>query len=925
MRQLSRALTAALAVVALATGAPVAAHAQPTAGSIPGAPAGALGERLPQGWRAEGGALVWSSPEPVGTGGSRVEFRSGGRTLGIPRPSPDHRTFRLRLDGVRVGPVSELQVVAGSRRLDAAGAALRAPGRQHAQAEPVPQDPFPANPVDPGVPGKYRTTSGEYTLESLRLPGYAEPVEMRATVVGPTDAPGKRPLALFLHGRNITCYEPGTNRVDLRWPCKPGYKEMPSHRGHLHDQKHLASQGYVTVSLSANGVNSQDNYAADFGAQARSSLVRQHLARWAEWGANPAEAPEAVRATDPADLSKVLLVGHSRGGEGVNRAALDSVSPPPPAEDGYRGPVNWQIRGTVMIGSTLFGQNPAPDVPSMTILPGCDGDVSDHQGQLYVDGTRGTGQGTALHSSVYMVGANHNFFNREWTPGQAEGPAADDFRDDANNPDPLCSVRSTTRLSAEQQQRAGSTYIAAAARLFLGGDDRVRPLLDGSGRRAPSADPARVLTHAVGGNRTAAILPDAPLSVTNARICRQVTTDDAQSCIPGSGYSPSSPHFAPWEVADEPGRNAVTAHWTQPGTPVRLTPGRAFSLAGSDALALRVIVPPNSRGTRLDVALTDTSGKRVGLGQVTVDGVPGSGSTVAHWAREVRVPLKAAVVAGVDLRRTQSLELTPRSDSGTLWLMDAWGWRPGTPAVRPVPLPRVDIGRLTVKEGDSGVRTYRAPVQVTGKGTGVIKLAVLDPKTHTSTVRTVTVKAGDSLETSFTVEGNPRYDADAHHQVAAKAVRGVAVGSASGGLLVENDDPMPTVTVTPVADAVTEGHKLTWKVELSQPADTFIDTRFALVPVSGGTELSTKDVDAEWLSGIGGSADPELPLSSGEPSLWAQVPEGRTSVEVSVPTVTDALTEPEESLRMQASTYQEDGTWLEGPLLTGKVTDLHRP
>ncbi|MEE1795541.1 hypothetical protein PUR28_33010 [Streptomyces sp. BE308] len=918
MRQLSRALAAALAVVALAAGAP--AHAQPTPESIPGAPSGAFGERLPEGWRFQGGELIWSSPEPVGMGGALVEFRSGERTLGVPEPSPDHRVFRLRLDRAKAGPVGELQVVAGSRRLDAAGAG-QAPGQRRPAAATEPREPFPANPVDPGVTGKYRTTSGEYVLKSVKLPGYAEPVEMRATVVGPTDAPGKRPLALFLHGRNATCYEPDKKMPALQWPCKPGYREVPSYRGHLHDQQRLASQGYVTVSVSANGVNAQDGRTADHGAQARSSLVRRHLARWATWSANPAKAPEAVRATEPADLSKVLLVGHSRGGEGVNRAALDSVSPPPPAEDGYRGPVSWRIRGTVMIGPTLFGQNPTPDVPSMTILPGCDGDVNDLQGQIYLDGTRGTGRGTALHSAVYMVGANHNFFNTEWTPGQAEAPAADDVWDDE---DPVCSSKAETRLSAEQQQTAGTTYIAAAARLFLAGDDRVRPLLDGSGRRAPSAGPARVLTHAVGGNRVPAILPDAPLSVSNGRVCRQVTTSDTDACKPVAEPG-QSPHFASWAATDnEPGRNAVTASWTEPGTPVRLTPGRAFSLAGSDALALRVIVPPNTRGTRLDVALTDTSGKRVGLGQVTVDGLPGSALTAAHWAREVRVPLKSAVGAGADLKRVRSLEFTPLSDSGRFWLMDAWGWRPGTPAVRPVALPRVDIGRLTVKEGDSGTRTYRVPVQATGRGTGVIKLSVLDPETDRTTVRTVTVRAGGSVDVPITVEGNPRYDFDLKHEVAAKAVRGTAVGGALGGVLVENDDPTPTVTVTPVADSVTEGRKLTWRVSISEPADISIETPFTFLPVLEGTELSTRDVDEEWLAGLGGSADPERPLSTIDSYLWTGVPEGGTSTEVSVPTTADTLTEPEESVRMQAHVYRADGELTEGPIVTGKVTDAAR-
>ncbi|MEU0987920.1 hypothetical protein [Streptomyces sp. NPDC005953] len=912
MRLVSRALTAALAAVALAAGA---AHALPTAESIPGAPPGASEERLPNGWRIADGELLWSSPEPVGMGGALVEFRSGERTLGVPEATPDHRTFRLRIDRARVGPVSELQVVAGSRRLDAAGA-HPAPDQRRAPVPATPPVPLPTNPVDPGVPGKYRTTSGEYALKSVRLPGYQHPVEMRATVVGPTDAPGKRPLALFLHGRHTTCYEPGTDEANIRWPCPTGQKAIPSYRGYLHDQKHLASQGYVTVSISANGVNGQDGWKADAGAQARSSLVRQHLARWAEWGAKPAKAPGAVRAMDAVDLSKVLLVGHSRGGEGVNRAALDSVYPPPRAEDGARAPVSWRIRGTVLIGPTIFGQNPTPDVPSITVLPGCDGDMNDLQGQMYLDASRGIGRGTALHSAVYMVGANHNYFNTEWTPGQAEAPAHDDVWGDE---DPVCSAGAGTRLSAKQQQTAGTTYIAAAAQLFLAGDDRVRPLLDGSGRRAASAGPARVLTHAVGGNRTAAILPDTPLSVTNGRVCQQVSPRADQACIQRSEPG-RSPHFAPWEYTDdEPGRNAVRADWDKPGTPVKLTPKRAFSLAGSDALALRVIVPPDISGTRLDIAVTDTSGKRVTLGQAEVDGLPGPGGTASYWARELRVPLKAAATAGLDLKQIRSLELTPRGTSGKLWLMDAWGWRPGTPAVRPVSLPRVDVDLKTVKEGDSGTRTHRVNVRATGKGTGVIKLGVIDPNSDWSTVRTVKVQASGSVSVPITVRGNRTFDDDVHHPVVAKAVRGTVVGGAIGGVLAENDDPMPVISVDPVVDSVAEGGKLTWQVRLSAPADTYFLTRFVFRSTGGGPELSTKDVDPQWLAQLGVSADPERPLSGAE--LWSPILPGETSLEVSVPTIADALNEPEESLRMQLGVLQLDDSWSEGPTVTGKVRD----
>lgn len=232
----------------------------------------------------------------------------------------------------------------------------------------------PANSVDPGEPGSYRTVTGEYDLDPVRLPGFDTPVEMTAEVVAPKGATGSRPLALFLHGRHSTCCKPGSeDDVTGDWPCADGYKPIPSHKGYLPDQQLLASEGYVTVSISANGINAQDWQAEDAGAQARSSLVRQHLARWADWTAHRSTAPAVVREAAKADLSRVLLVGHSRGGEGVNRAAMDSLYPPPAAEDGYNGPVRWKVRGTVLVGPTIFGQNPVADVPDATLLPSCDG------------------------------------------------------------------------------------------------------------------------------------------------------------------------------------------------------------------------------------------------------------------------------------------------------------------------------------------------------------------------------------------------------------------------------------------------------------------------------------------------------------------------------------------------------------------------
>ncbi|MFI8068196.1 hypothetical protein ACIF85_05335 [Streptomyces sp. NPDC086033] len=877
---------------------------------------------LPPGWRIDGksGArqLVWRAPKTVPMGDARVEFRTGDRLLGVPKPAKDGRTFRLALDETRPAQLSDLQVTAAGRRLDAAADDTH---QSRSRGARVPAQ-APANGVDPGRPGSYRTVSGEYDLDPVRLPGFATPVEMRAQVVAPKGATGSRPLALFLHGRHSTCYKPGSeDDITGDWPCADGYKPIPSDKGYLADQQLLASQGYVTVSISANGINAQDWQAEDAGAQARSSLVRQHLARWADWSAHRSTAPAVVREAAKADLSRVLLVGHSRGGEGVNRAAMDSLYPPPAAEDGYKGPVRWKVRGTVLVGPTIFGQNPVADVPNVTLLPGCDGDVSDLQGEDFVDGTRGVSRGTALHSAVYIVGANHNFFNSEWTPGVAEAPASDDFWTDPEQPDPVCSPGAATRLTAAQQHKAGSTYIAAAARLFLAGDDRVRPLLDGSGKRAPSADPARVLTHAVGGRRSGGFLPDAGAKATGARVCSAIDPDPAVACLdpetPGS-----SPHFAWWETTQETGRSAVDLKWSAPGTAARITPAKPLSLRDSQKLALRVFVPPNTTGTKFDVSVTDSSGRRVTLGSVQVDGLPGSENTASYWAQELRVPLTAATRAGLDLRHVKSLELTPRSPSGRAWLMDAWGWAPGTPAVKAAALPRVDVGRTIVKEGDSGTRTYRIPVEISGHGSGQVRVYVLDPDSGRAENRLVTVRPGShAIDVPVEVKGDTVYGDDVEHDIAVKAVRGAVVGKHRGGLTVENDDPEPVITLSPVADRVTEGETLTWRLSVDAPTAVDIWTPVRVLPVTEGAELSTKDVDPQWLQDWSGDVpDPERPLSDANLWVWMNIPAGSTGADFVVPTVRDQVAEPAESMRL-AQTDDNAKPLPDKPVLTGTVLD----
>ncbi|GIE95605.1 hypothetical protein [Paractinoplanes rishiriensis] len=894
-----RLLTSAVLAMALVVGA---------AGPAPAAPPGPDGAPV-AGWSVVDGRLTWTSGKPVPLADAAVEFWSGDRRLGRAKPHPDSRTFSLDLASTAgLDNLGDLEVRAGGKRLDRAEPP-RTTSRK--QAVPTPPAPQPAHGADPGKPGPYRTVTGEYDLPGVKLPDFGVPVEMRGVVVAPRGAPGARPLALFLHGRHLLCYRGMDEEVPQEWPCPAGTDPLPSHRGYIQAQQLLASQGYVTVSISANGINGQDYAVEDGGAQARSSLVRLHLAKWAEWaGAGRAGAPGIARSAPRADLSKVFLMGHSRGGEGVSRAAMDSLTPPPADRDGYRGPVRWTIRGMLLIGPTIFGQNPVPDVPSATILPGCDGDVFDLQGQLFVDETRGVSRGRALHSALYFVGANHNFFNTEWTPGQSVAPSWDDFG--STEPDPVCSPGTPTRLTAAQQQTAGATYIAAAARLFVGGDDRIRPLFDGSGVRAPSAGPARVLSHALGGNRTPVLAPGPSTKVSaGARICEQITDDAAKSCIDPQDMNSRLAHFAQmYPIVPEPGRYAAELSWSAAGRPIRLAPARPVSVAGSRELALRVIVPPNTTGTRFGVTVVGADGRRAALGDVRIDGLPGTEWTTSYWGQEVRVPLTGAP------GRVAAVEFVPRSGSGRAWVLDAWGWSPGTPDPAPVALPRLDIGKVQPVEGDTGSATYEVPVSVTGSGGGTLRLFLTDNVSWVTRSWVATVRPGQrTIEVPVEVTGDTIYGEGEGQQLTAKAESGFVVGDYVGGLDVVNDDPRPGVSVAATSVRVAEGAQLTWEVTLSAPTETvyFVVTE-PRAPASG-VELSTLDVDRAWFEqNAWQSADPERPLSATWLVPYLGFAPGETTNPFTIPTVTDDRTEPDELVELHA--IDESGL----PVLTGTVT-----
>ena len=303
----------------------------------------------------------------------------------------------------------------------------------------------------PGRPGPYRTVTGEYSLAGVTIAGLPEKVEVKAVVVSPRGTTGTAPPRA-VPARPPRDLLPGATSRRCDWPCPAGFKPLPSYRGYLETQQLLASQGYDTVSISANGINAPGLDARRRrrrGAVGARPPPPRALAAVVEVATAHAAAPAVVKAAPRADLSRVLLVGHSRGGEGVNRAALDSTTGAASLDhQGHRPHRSDGLRAEP--GARRPRRRPPALLRRRRVRPA-------GAGLRRRGPRRRQGPGAAERRPVF--GADHNFFNEEWTPGAAVAPAFDDWGDDT---DRVCG------------NRAGSTRLTPAAQRQVGDDLRRR-------------------------------------------------------------------------------------------------------------------------------------------------------------------------------------------------------------------------------------------------------------------------------------------------------------------------------------------------------------------------------------------------------------------------------------------------------------------
>jgi len=206
------------------------------------------------------------------------------------------------------------------------------------------------------------------------------------------------PLVLMVHG----------NHLDRDF-SDPGYDYLG---------RHFASHGIIAVSVDENFLNgawSDFSSGLETENDCRGWLLLKHLEQWREWNQN-----DTVLFHSKVDLDRVVLIGHSRGGEAVSVAACFNGLPAYPDNARELFDFNFGIQGIAAI-APVDGQyspagipTPVEDMNYFTIQGSMDADLRSYDGLRQMRRVQFNDSAYHFASGLYLHGANHGQFNRSW-------------------------------------------------------------------------------------------------------------------------------------------------------------------------------------------------------------------------------------------------------------------------------------------------------------------------------------------------------------------------------------------------------------------------------------------------------------------------------------------------------------------------------
>lgn len=577
---------------------------------------------------------------------------------------------------------------------------------------------------DPAAPGSSTPTIADYTLGdtafvpdnfAYKADGVTPySVELTARVYYPADlSKSSYPVIIFLHGRHSTAYTPPSGGGTMAWPPVSPAVTIPSYKGYDYAGNLLASDGYIVVSISANGINSVDNNIGspstpDRGMIARASLIQKHLDMLSQFntGTGPLVGLLPAGLAGKLDFTKIGTMGHSRGGEGVTTHYNYNISKGSP----YTvkavlpiAPVDYNRGMTLPVFNSGYVNGAALGV----LLGYCDGDVSDNQGMHFYDDSRYSQAGDQSPKYFWeAMGSNHNFFNTVWTPGlfptngaaSGAGGTADDWLAQTNGSiDPWAgpTTATTGRSTPAQQQAIGAAFITAFFRVYVGGETQFLPFLKGEAA-LPTSISSAFLFRTVHSADSASTR----LDINRFTDPTNLTTDTAGGAVTQSGLSPyaivggTTTYYAlPTQpAARQPGNtpglyspstvglSQASIGWSASGAYLQnALPAAVQDVSGYGYLQLRtalnfVDVRNTVAQDDFTVTLTDTMGHSasttIGAWSKALMYMPGKVSRIPKVVlNAVRIP--TSTFSGVDLTHVAAVQFTfDKQPKGAILLTD---------------------------------------------------------------------------------------------------------------------------------------------------------------------------------------------------------------------------------------------------------------
>ena len=327
---------------------------------------------------------------------------------------------------------------------------------------PAPGAVFSGAAADPSAMGPYTVAEYEYDFGRIELYDDKRDFSYQSTLHGyiqyPENEEGPWPVVLLLHGRHGVCYS-----GEWGQPYEECQDPIPSYRGYEYLSRNLVSHGYAVISVDANYINANDSGPSngDAGALERAQLVVRHLDEFRNintsggWGMD--------NLVGKLDMDHIGIMGHSRGGEGVNRTVIYNRNQVHP----------HNIVAVFSLAPTDYNTLTVNNVNFAALAGYCDGDVEDLMGNFAFDTSRYAVESDPFPKfQLISMGANHNFYNTKWADPDLEGRPDDWTYWDSDQTDPQCGTNAATnsRDSRELQQAQGLFFMASFFRAFVGGE-----------------------------------------------------------------------------------------------------------------------------------------------------------------------------------------------------------------------------------------------------------------------------------------------------------------------------------------------------------------------------------------------------------------------------------------------------------------------